>query len=1104
MKDLIRTKEAAEILGVTPDALRKWRTRKLFGCPFFPADELRGKIWYYDRERVEQLKAVYQPGTLSNMYKLVKESANIFLVEGRIVKSTVTTGRQTAIVTSQVHHGCFTLEDVAEIFSVTINVAKSWVERGTLRWDLYDHANRWLFKKETIEAFMERRKRKKINADTQPTPKSNTMISNLCKEDCTMIFHSAQATIDEVKKLSYDDRERLKEELLNCDPHVVFAPAGESSRGDVRKIICPICGNGSSGKNATPVEVHYKDGKWLYNCFRCGDFHGDLITIIADDLKLNRKDYDDFTKILAAGAEAIGYNFVSRTSKAATRKPVIVQPQHDADAQQIPLIKADIADAQAHLEDLPESDRRGLNLETFRHFGCGYLKDWTHPRCRVEGTKTYPTPRIIIPTEDGPHYNAVLPPSARTRADKQFWKMHAGTKDTPFNASALKDAADLVIVVEGEIDAMSIWQATKGKVAVVATLGAGSFNILLPLLNRNQKCVVLFDDDGGGQSNAKKIVDTLIKRGYPAVSLTFDAVITPEDKEIICADAKALDANQILMEAGEEFLKDALETIIDVADPDLVAVEEEIARNQDSADSAEEPAQVDDDMEQYLYGIKDLGNAQRMEKFCGKYIRWLYDSQRWLVWRKQGVWFKASDDNSVLTPHFNRFAAKMLKYKWKLVKKFDSLAKEMITQGADGRIQSVNEQVRKDYDDVKTRTSIVDNIVEDFHSSGKIAAACAMLKGIESILIWEKDLDTHTNLINCLNGVVDLQTGKLYPANPSLLITQQVNANYRPGYRNPEVDKFLRDILPDEATLAAWLRWLGYCLTGSVAEEKAFMMYGPGGNGKGTLTKLLMTLFNDYACSLPVSAVCECSRMQDAGAATTELNGLEKSRLAIVEELPQGRKLDTAKFKRITGGDKIPIRRLYEEFTLIEPTHKIIISGNYRPELTDAHDDGLIRRIKNVDFLQSFTGERRDPHLKEKLLNPDALSGLLSLLVDEAVAWYKHGLIFSPAMEQSTKGYFNQFDFLGEFISEFCEYGSGKFIEINGFVKRLREEYPDETAIISDRNLKDMIKRLAGKDGVEYRRVGAKSRYGLAGIGFRNDDDWHGECVNPNTTAIPK
>ena len=236
-----------------------------------------------------------------------------------------------------------------------------------------------------------------------------------------MHFHISQATIDEVKKLSYDDRERLKEAINTCDPHVVFQPVGEASRHDKRKIICPICGNGSSGKNATPVEVNFKDGKWLYNCFRCGDFHGDLIKIIADDLKLNPKDYDDLTQILAAGAEVIGYNFISCTSKASTRKPVVNHQVQDTDAKQIPLIKADIADAQAHLEDSPPDDRRGITLETFRHFGCGYLKDWTHPKCRVEGTKTYPSPRFIIPTEDGQHYNAVLPNSARDRADKQFW-----------------------------------------------------------------------------------------------------------------------------------------------------------------------------------------------------------------------------------------------------------------------------------------------------------------------------------------------------------------------------------------------------------------------------------------------------------------------------------------------------------------------------------------------------------------------------------------------------------------------------------------------------------------------------------------------------------
>ena len=36
----------------------------------------------------------------------------------------------------------------------------------------------------------------------------------------------------------------------------------------------------------------------------------------------------------------------------------------------------------------------------------------------------------------------------------------------------------------------------------------------------------------------------------------------------------------------------------------------------------------------------------------------------------------------------------------------------------------------------------------------------------------------------------------------------------------------------------------------------------------------------------------------------------------------------------------------------------------------------------NIDFKQSFTGKERDPHLKRKLVEPDAQSRLLSLIIE--------------------------------------------------------------------------------------------------------------------------
>ena len=76
MQDLLSTKEAAKLINVSPNTLTQWRVRKLFGVPFFTADEMHGDTWYYYRERVEQLKSVYKKGILRNFRKIVEASQN--------------------------------------------------------------------------------------------------------------------------------------------------------------------------------------------------------------------------------------------------------------------------------------------------------------------------------------------------------------------------------------------------------------------------------------------------------------------------------------------------------------------------------------------------------------------------------------------------------------------------------------------------------------------------------------------------------------------------------------------------------------------------------------------------------------------------------------------------------------------------------------------------------------------------------------------------------------------------------------------------------------------------------------------------------------------
>lgn len=880
--------------------------------------------------------------------------------------------------------------------------------------------------------------------------------------------------VDAVKSMTRSERDELKDKINSCHPHDVsiFMPAGSSRNPDKCKIICPLCGNGT-GKDATPVEVTNKNGVWLYNCFRDCGFQGDLLKIIASERNLNLHDFNDLCEALVIGANLIKYSlpYVERN----VNNPRII---HRANAEdQLPLIDNDIADATHHLADLPESQRRALSLETLQHFKVGFLPKWIHPKNILENSKVAPTRRIIIPA--GNHYNAVALPADRPGIPKRFHKMHAGKMEL-FNPDAL--SADLIVVVEGEFDAMSIWQASGSKIAVVAVLGVKNWKVTLaPKLKTcaKKKFLILFDgsdESNAGRDAASRFRFELIEQNISATCKFYDDFLSDDEKKIFAN--KTIDANEILQQFGNDFLKQLTEKIISDATADFEALEKEFANRADSNIlTAEQRA--------FLFSgdLSDDDFAKKiafMYKDCIRFIANPVDE--WLIFKNNphngGVWKNAGEKNSALYPFTVELAEKLI-----------------------ANAESKDEQkFGKKLKETKKKNSSI-----------------TAIKGIRPTTITLDDLNTHDNLLNVLNGVIDLENRSLLDAAPELLLTQQVNAIYRRDYHNKFVDDFLIGILPDEPTRNALIRFLGYAATGLCSEERALFCNGAGGNGKGTLTKTLLLLFADYATALRTSAVLFAGRGQDAGAATTELNPLENCRLAIVEELPQGGKLDVAKFKNLTGGDKIPIRRLHQEQITIEPHFSPILSGNYLPELSDTRDPGLLRRIMNIPFTQSFIGKERDPKLKAKLATPDALSGLLSLIVDAAKDWYRNGLLESDSMRQATKEYFEENDFIGEFIDEHCDRGKDLSIPRKEFMEKLKDECETECRRLfsnRDRALTDAIRRI---DGITYQRNKAGNSF--HGIGWKGaprqgklnmpqssaeyaaTNDFDGEPIDSNTAT---
>ena len=387
----------------------------------------------------------------------------------------------------------------------------------------------------------------------------------------------SQQDIEAVKAMKSFDREKLKSEINAYDPRNVFTEAKSSADANKRFIICPYCGNGS-GKSKTPVDISFEDGAWLYHCFSCDDLKGTLLKIIAHDSNLNLDITDDYHQALAIGARVIGYTL----------------PEVTVTEEYLKLVREDIKDAQKQIENLPQNQRRGLSMHTLNHFGFGYLPAWVPPTTRLKHKLGRPTRRIIIPTPN--HYNAVALPADRKPSEKKYWKMHAAPMEL-FNQFALAGGADWVLVLEGEIDAASIWQSfigTRKDVEVVATCGVGNWTkTLLPKLKgvKDKKFLVLFDAEYRSRIQAKDLCGELIKRGHPAAYRFFyDALNKKQDagEDLPFRFDEKIDANKILQESSEWFLRTLTESIVDDVQEEIVAAQKTAEAMRLAAQLAEE------------------------------------------------------------------------------------------------------------------------------------------------------------------------------------------------------------------------------------------------------------------------------------------------------------------------------------------------------------------------------------------------------------------------------------------------------------------------------------------------------------------------------------
>lgn len=396
-------------------------------------------------------------------------------------------------------------------------------------------------------------------------------------------------------------------------------------------------------------------------------------------------------------------------------------------------------------------------------------------------------------------------------------------------------------------------------------------------------------------------------------------------------------------------------------------------------------------------GLNDLGNARLLVQLHGKDIRWCESmpGSQWMVW--DGSRWKP--DNKKLV---NRLASQL---------------------GAEWRDRApppVEDDIGLDEKAValqKRRKAMLAHANKS-ESAASIRAAVELASSHEDIAVgkdaWDKDLWK----FNTPDRTYDLD--RMTSSRPKR--TDFITRCARVGKDEsgcPTWLRFLDSIMGGDQDLVAFLqRAVGYCLTGSIREQKMFICYGKGANGKSTFMETIRHIMGDYATTVGINTFVD----RKEGSIPNDLAALAGVRMVVCSENKKGAVLEESLIKLVTGGDPISARFLNKEFFDYIPAFKLWFLTNHKPVII-GEDEGVWRRPLLIPFTVTIPKEQRNQDLPQ-ILQKEAC-GIMKWALDGLKEWRRIGLAPPPAVLAATEEYRREMDVLADFLVECCDVDEG-------------------------------------------------------------------------------
>jgi putative DNA primase/helicase len=265
--------------------------------------------------------------------------------------------------------------------------------------------------------------------------------------------------------------------------------------------------------------------------------------------------------------------------------------------------------------------------------------------------------------------------------------------------------------------------------------------------------------------------------------------------------------------------------------------------------------------------------------------------------------------------------------------------------------------------------------------------------------------------IICANGLLHWRTLTLHSHTPEVVSTNQIPVKWNPKAKQPSrFLQFVKEVVPADAGLLVD-EILGYALYPGNPFQKAVMLFGPGGNGKGVLLSVIRDLLGDGN----VAAV-SLQKLSEDRFACTDLFG----KLAnICGDLDARSIQHTDAFKQITGEDAVRGEHKFKNAFSFVPYALTLVAANEWPRTAD-QTHAWFRRWIVLPMPNRIEGtDRADPHLKARL--SDEREGILLLAVAGLQRLMeRQRFTLPPSVQRAGEAYRRMIDTAKAFAVETC------------------------------------------------------------------------------------